>query len=196
MLFPAYFAALSVILLVLHGVWLSKPVQKLLARARPSRKPAIEEATEVVVEEAPQHNGLIADLKNHINAKGGPVIFFYKVLRLVGCLALVGLTIATLVIDEHDRESSFIETLKKKKKKKKHASASDSFTELEWLHVALCLTYVRCRLSKIYDNAHVSVDVRLIPCFGFSFREASLGRYRQCTPCLPFTFRLGGLRVP
>ncbi|KAL5534538.1 hypothetical protein ACEPAG_1001 [Sanghuangporus baumii] len=138
LLFPAYLAALSAVFIILKGVLGLKPVRSLVTRA--FRRPITEETDDGIGQDVPEHGGILADIKMHIDAKGGPVIFTYKMLRLLGCLTLVGLTIATLVIDETDRQTGFLEILKKKKKKKKHAR-SDEFTEAEWLQVAVCLTY-------------------------------------------------------
>ncbi|KAH8120523.1 hypothetical protein DFH11DRAFT_1560461 [Phellopilus nigrolimitatus] len=150
LLYPAYFAALSVTTLVLYAFVDSKPVQRLLTRLSLQRQGAddvangeLEEDEAIVEAEASPHAGIIADIKAHVNSTGGPVIFFYKMLRMVGCLVLVGLTIVTLIIDEHEREIGLLMILKKKKKgnRKKAAPFSDSFSDAEWLQVALCLAY-------------------------------------------------------
>ena len=114
------------------------------SRVSRSNKETVEETDETTTHEVIEHGGIFADIKMHVNEKGGPVIFAYKTLRLIGCLILVGLTIATLLMDENDRQTGFLESLKKKgKKKKKHAPSSDEFTKAEWMQVALCLFYVR-----------------------------------------------------
>lgn len=147
MLVPAYLSIISVLILALRALISSKWFTKLWSRLRRSDKTsgrvfdAEVDADEPVIR---THAGIIADIQSHVKAKGGPIIFFWKLLRLAGCLTLVGLTMATLIIDEEGRESTLIDVLKKKKKKgkKKTDPISDEFTLEEWLHVALCLTYV------------------------------------------------------
>lgn len=120
-------------------------MQRLLTRLR-SRKSEEEESDdeELIVEPSTSpHAGIIGDIKTHISSIGGPVIFAYKFLRLVSCVVLLGLTITTLIVDEWDRETSFLNALKKKSKEKKGASSdAAAFTKAEWLQVALALTYV------------------------------------------------------
>lgn len=122
-------------------------VAKLIARLSSKGKyEPLEDEEETAVDHsvATPHEGVLSDLKLHIKLMGGAQIFFYKVLRLLGCLTLVALTIVTLVVDENAKEGSgLIGLLKKKKHKgKRKPSHSDSFTTEEWLQVALLLTYV------------------------------------------------------
>ena len=150
LLVPAYLSILSIAILLLRSTLTSKWFTKLWARIRRRDKAndlALDAEAEVDEAVVRTHSGIIADIKSHVQAKGGPVIFGWKLLRLAGCLTLVGLTMATLIIDEESRESSFVDVLKwkkgkGKKKKKKDTPATDEFTTEEWLHVALCLTYV------------------------------------------------------
>lgn len=145
LLFPAYLAVFSATALILRGILSLKSVQGLISRRRVDE----EEEEDVTVEPTVSpHTGIISDVKTHIESMGGPTIFAYKVLRLVGCLVLVVLTIVTLVIDEEEREKSdgFGVARKKHKGRKKKKSKS-GFTDAEWLQVALCLTYVSARLS-------------------------------------------------
>ncbi|EJD04272.1 uncharacterized protein FOMMEDRAFT_106872 [Fomitiporia mediterranea MF3/22] len=192
LLFPAYFAILSVVVLLLYGISVSKPVQSLLPRLYPNRNvPNAQETNDAVSQEALQHNGVLADIKLHVNAKGGPVIFAYKVLRLVGCLALVGFTIATLIIDEQGRESSFLDALKKKKKKKKHARASDEFTEAEWLQVALCLAYTYASFLALVSVAvsrrwAKTANFHLVSLLLFTW---AVFAYRDFWPLMTYTLR-------
>ena len=120
LLFPAYLATLSAVSLIIKGALGLKWVRSLVSRVSCSRKQTEEEIDEANAYEVVEHGGILADIKAHVNAKGGPVIFAYKTLRLIGCLLLVALTIATLVMDENDRQTGFLEVLKKKKRKKKN----------------------------------------------------------------------------
>ena len=141
LLWPGYTALLSAFTLLIYIVYNSTLVQSLLARLFPSRKTFSEDESDTDMPVS-HGNGIIADIKAHIASKGGPVIFFYKTLRLAGCLVLVGLTIATLVADENERSSDILDILKKKKRKGKNMPVSDAFTHDEWYQIVLCLTYV------------------------------------------------------
>ena len=135
LLFPAYLAFLSAVALGICTLMRSKFVRQLLTRLC-SRKGERKEPNdeELVVEPAASpHAETIGDIKTHINFIGGPVIFAYKFLRLVLCIVLLGLTIATLV---WERETSVFD--------ENQIASPDaaSFTKSEWLQVALALTYV------------------------------------------------------
>jgi hypothetical protein len=131
-----------------HRVLITSAVGQLLARFTSRRKyERLDEDEDVPADGAVANprEGVMSDIRAHIQSMGGTEIFVYKLLRLIGCLTLVGLTIATLVIDEQTRDSSgLLDLLKKKKHKgKKKSNHSDSFSHDEWLQVALLLTYVR-----------------------------------------------------
>ncbi len=148
-LFPAYLCAISALILVVHRVACSAIVQRLATRLLVFRKPPIEQEesddAQLEIVSSP-HEGIVNDIKTHIVSLGGPTIFVYKILRLLGCLALVALTIATLIInDYHDSSgNNFVAGLKKRKGKKKSKSKkpSESFSSSEWLQISLCLAYV------------------------------------------------------
>ena len=169
LLFPAYLSALSIALLLLRSLVASNWFNKLWIRIR-RRNKADDLDLEPEVDESVvrTHAGIIADVKAHIKAEGGWRIFGWKLLRLAGCLTLVGLTIASLVIDEENRESSVIDILKfkkgkGKKKKKKDAPVSDEFSAEEWTHVALCLTYVRFKaFAKLLASTELLQSVSAI----------------------------------
>lgn len=162
LLAPAYLSLLSIALLLLRSLVASEWFKKLWAHIRHHNKEGDIDAEADIDESVIRtHAGILADVKSHVKAGGGCIVFGWKLLRLAGCLALVGLTIATLVIDEGNRESSVIDIWKHKKgkgkKKKKDVPVSDEFTNEEWVHVALCLTYVRFGLCSItYSCPHSS----------------------------------------
>lgn len=86
--------------------------------------------------------GIVSDVKHHISTHGGPVIFTYKFARLVGCLAMLGFSIATFILDEPDIFATV--TGKWGKKHKKHRKKEQQeLSEKEWLHFTLVLTFVR-----------------------------------------------------
>ena len=143
LLIPAYLSAFSILLLLLHALLSSKLVRRPVASKQPSE--AIDEEEEEAITEpaASPHAGIINDIKTHVHSMGGPVIFTYKVLRLLGCLVLVVLTIVTLVIDEEQRTGTLgFGVAKKKHKGSRKGKGGAGFTKAEWLQIALGLTYV------------------------------------------------------
>ena len=143
LVFPIYFAAFSALVLVSYGVLQLRSVRKFISRL--SAQVAVEDEEDGLTEpEAPQHTGIFSDIKLHANKMGGVTIFTYKLLRLFGCLILVGLTIVTLIVDEQERATGLIEVWKKRSKKGQWKSSS-GFTKAEWQQVALGLFYVRYR---------------------------------------------------
>ncbi|KAI5124482.1 hypothetical protein M0805_008364 [Coniferiporia weirii] len=163
LLFPAYFAILSTITLVLYAVGSSGPVRSLWARLSPSRKDITQDEGEydqqddlpMEIEVSPRA-GIVADIVAHTDAMGGPRIFLFKTLRLAGCLVLVGLTIVTLMTDEHEREDDVPDVLSQKRKGiRNETSAPGTFVDLEWVQVSLCLVY-----SYFVFLALVSITIR------------------------------------
>lgn len=169
-----------------------------MARVFRRQKQPAEETGDSSGQDVLVHGGILADIKVHIDAKGGPVIFTYKILRLLGCLGLVGMTIATLVIDENGRQTSFLEALKRKKKKKKKNASSDAFTEAEWLQVALCLTYVCVILSMVRiaeQDTEPFADLCFLPGPGLCRSQAPLVSNGKHAPCFSPALYMGNFHV-
>ncbi|KAF7339970.1 ATP-binding cassette transporter [Mycena venus] len=130
---PAVVAAASVIVLLLH-LFLASPWGRKL------RKTSEPEVVDPVPTVHPV--GLVAEVKEHVAQHGGGVIFAFKLVRLVACLTLLGLSIASLAITEaHKSEtgkaSIFGKWGKKHPKKGKNAALSVA----EWLQLAMCMTF-------------------------------------------------------
>ena len=89
---PAYATAVSVVVLFLHWVVVSGPVQRLVTRLFSSNQDEQEDGPSDV---------LLVE-KSHVEKLGGTVIFGYLIARLLSCLALLGLSIATLLL-QHDQ---------------------------------------------------------------------------------------------
>lgn len=136
--FPAYVAFFSATVLFLHGI-LSSGVERGLSQSEDE-----DEVVDVIVEPAvPPLTGIISGIKTRVQSMGGPITFSYRVLRLLGCLVLVVLSIATLVMDGEERGTSKgSEVVRKKHKGRKKTTGKSGFTDAEWLQVALSLTYV------------------------------------------------------
>ncbi|KAJ8520559.1 hypothetical protein ONZ45_g2613 [Pleurotus djamor] len=116
-------------------------------------------------EPPPSSYGFWSEFKAHVVSHGGLHIFVYKILRLVGCLALLGLSIATLIIDEielEDRQDiqftyadqeplGWMGALARwgKKKRKHRRKEVEQLTQTEWLQFAMCMTYLYASLLSL-----------------------------------------------
>ncbi|EUC62288.1 ABC transporter, partial [Rhizoctonia solani AG-3 Rhs1AP] len=164
LLIPAACAGLSIVLLLLHVILTATPVKHYIARLR---------GREVVDDDLPQqpvlrqHTGFFPDLRTHIKGHGGPTVFTWKVLRLLACLALTGLTIAAIVSiteghntigtneyhlsDELDADPDMDELSKKggKKHKKHKKRRARWFSTAEWIEISLCMFYTYTTLLAI-----------------------------------------------
>ncbi|KAF9066068.1 hypothetical protein BDP27DRAFT_1424214 [Rhodocollybia butyracea] len=148
LIIPLYFSAASILVLLLHVIGSFKTTQKLL------RRPV------TITEEPiarPQSESILQDIKGHIRAHGGFRMYAYMITRLIGTLALLGLSISTLLLDELERvgsqelsvEDDVVNELGKwgkKHPKKKHGYR---FSRHEWLEAAMCLTFLYTSLLAL-----------------------------------------------
>jgi hypothetical protein len=81
-------------------------------------------------------------MQEHVALHGGTVIFAYKIARFVGCALLLGVSIATLMLETGYVDFGITGKHLENKPKQKH-SENGMFTKAEWLQVALCITTVR-----------------------------------------------------
>ena len=127
----------SVILLLLHIVFASKSIRKWLGKASDE---------EPVQQTSASPTTLVAELKQHVKEHGGPVIYAFMLARLLGSLALLGLSIFSLVIDEVKKLNIQIEedvsVAGKWSKKHPKRRYGTHFSKREWLEAAVCLTFV------------------------------------------------------
>ncbi|EJC98975.1 multidrug resistance-associated ABC transporter [Fomitiporia mediterranea MF3/22] len=146
LLYPAYFAGFSLALFTSEIVLRTKSVQNLLAHLRHPR----DEDNEVEEDEGGEEGGTSLDNKSLsqrstpiVNYNGGPCIFTYKVLRLIGCLALVGLTLVSLAMNERRLESAPRSEFGNYREGQPRLSAYRTFaTGNEGRETSLCLTYI------------------------------------------------------
>lgn len=90
------------------------------------------------IDSAVRATDYLQHFKDHVFQSGGTKIFTYRVLRLVGCLGLLGLSIVSLVLDI---EESYISDIRDKAQKRR--PYSDTWLKpKEWLTTSLCLTFV------------------------------------------------------
>lgn len=91
---PLYVVTASVVVLVSQLLWHSSPGLKLRATWFKS----VPEEPEY----APETHSIAAHIENH----GGRSIFVFKAARLVGCLALLSLSLVSLVLEKEDEQET------------------------------------------------------------------------------------------
>ncbi|OCH85242.1 hypothetical protein OBBRIDRAFT_807663, partial [Obba rivulosa] len=127
--FPAGIASVSAVLYLLHLILLSKPVEALRARI------FIPKAA--LAEDVSSESTITADdaepplVRGHVESLGGPVIFAFRCARLLCCLALLALSVLTVVAP---------------KVRKSH---SESFTSSRPFNLSLCGVYVYATLLSL-----------------------------------------------
>ncbi|PBK69165.1 hypothetical protein ARMSODRAFT_1019154 [Armillaria solidipes] len=184
---PAYVAAASAALLILHILLSWTPVRRFISRSQKNKK-FLDNNREP--QPTTQSFGILAEVREHVALHGGPAIFFYMVFRFLSSLALLGLSAASLVLDErdriHDNVGLYGKWGKKHKGKKEHSRA---FTNEEWLEASLCLTFLytsflaliavtaKPRCSRVVAR---HFNVVLLAAFGVYF-------YRDLFPLLTYT---------
>ncbi|KAJ7141418.1 hypothetical protein C8R44DRAFT_763397 [Mycena epipterygia] len=116
LIFPLYIATASIVTLLLHLLWSSKPVLKLRVSYFKTTEQEPEDMTETY------------SVAVHIEKHGGKTIFAFKAARLAGCLELLALSIFSLVSDREDGQET-------------GTFAPSDTSPRGTLHAALCVTY-------------------------------------------------------
>ncbi|KAJ7071475.1 hypothetical protein C8F01DRAFT_1317450 [Mycena amicta] len=130
---PAVVAASSTVVLLLHWFLASAWGRKLRAVFFKTHS---SDDTEVPV---PNPAGVLAEFRQHVAHHGGEVIFGFKLLRLIACLVLLGLSITSLaLVNKSETGQSIFGKWGKKHPKKSPSSHGLSVTE--WAHISLCMT--------------------------------------------------------
>jgi hypothetical protein len=128
-----YLGLVSIGIVLLHLLLLLTPLKKYLLPPRPTSN-----QTPVLNE----HYGLVGEIKLNIKSNGGFEIWFWKVLRLLGCFALVAVSIACAIIETDDT----VHTDGKhwgKKHRHRHRHKHSKFSDYAILQLALAGLYVR-----------------------------------------------------
>ncbi|CCO37550.1 ATP-binding cassette transporter abc4 Short=ABC transporter abc4 [Rhizoctonia solani AG-1 IB] len=167
LLIPATCAGVSIVLLLLRVVLSTAFVKRLVTKLRGQQ---VDEDDADSVPQQPvlrQHTGFFPDLRSHINAHGGAIVFAWKVLRLLSCLALTGLTVGAIVsINEGHKitgtsESQLIYSpyldldigalgKSRENKHKKHSRNRHTwFSTAEWIEISLCIFYTYTTLLAV-----------------------------------------------
>ena len=157
LLIPSYAILASILVLFLQLILSSGPIKALRARTSAST-----ENTGTAGEHSADstRTGLVSAVKEHVKRSGGTTIFVYNLSRLVVVLSLLFLSIFSFLREEEHHQQHLIgsglsvHSLGKhrgKKRKHKHRDGGDSFSEREWLDLALCLTYV-CSIHFLFAS--------------------------------------------
>jgi hypothetical protein len=147
LLIPAYLSLLSVSILLGQAIYAFVKQERNLGF---NQSEVADERNDAVV----YTGGIKTELARHVKERGGVPIFFWKLLRLATCLALVGVTIA-IIVDEKEASSpnetpfngGFVDALinwskKKRRKRRDNEPEEPLFTKDEWYQLSLCLVFV------------------------------------------------------
>ncbi|KAJ7286214.1 hypothetical protein C8J57DRAFT_1446843 [Mycena rebaudengoi] len=131
LIIPAVVAALSAALLFVHLLWASVWGRKLRAFVSKSAQ---------------------AESSPGAAPPVGTVIFAFKLVRLVACLALLGLSLASLALTEtHESETGRMGVLRKWGKKHPKNEKGPEVSLTGWLQMAMCATYFYASLLAIIE---------------------------------------------
>ncbi|SJK98372.1 uncharacterized protein ARMOST_01637 [Armillaria ostoyae] len=146
LIIPFYASIASVLILLIQGV---KGFLRQVEDTKDGPVDTDEEPAEI--DPAVRATDYLQHFKDHVSQSGGTKIFTYRVLRLAGCLGLLGLSIASLVLDI---EESYISDRRDKAQKKR--PYSDTWLKpKEWLTASLCLTFLYTFLLAVISvTAH------------------------------------------
>ncbi|KAF8832671.1 hypothetical protein HHX47_DHR1001791 [Lentinula edodes] len=153
LIIPLCVSAASILGFVIHLIARVEPVRRLFRRI--GTVPNSEESAAPV-----QPENLIQELNAHVGSRGGPIIYVYMLIRLVGTLALLGLSITSLILDEVRRngkqglellegQEDIVDSLGKWGKKHPKKKYGTHYTKREWLEAAMCLTFLYTSLLAL-----------------------------------------------
>lgn len=132
LVWPFYAAAASILIFAVHGIVV---FAKQRLHPTPDYTPPV-----------PQEPiaGVWREVKANIRERGGWEVFFWKLVRLLACIALAALSIVSLVSDAQSEPAS--DPAGFRKPKHKHPKVPDprtSFTQHELVELSLVAFYVR-----------------------------------------------------
>lgn len=183
--FPGYIASVSATILIVNITFSSNAFKRLQSRVfqRPSSFELDDSGHDVHVA------NLSAEFRVHISHHGGGIIFAYKVARLVGCLALLGLSTYPFALDVDVSNPQGLGSQGKWGKKHKHMHKGYDLSVKEWLDLSMCMNYLYGSLlalmslsatSRWSNVASKHLIIMLIATFGIYF-------YRDLFPLATFT---------
>jgi hypothetical protein len=139
LMLPVYLACISLVIALLHVIVLATPLKKILL-------PHSASSRTVLHSEPNPDTGFLGSIKVNIKSNGGLTIWLYKVLRLLGCLALLGVSIAAAVLASDDTlHTNGKHWGKHGRRRHRH---KHKFSAYEYIQIALCAFYVRTPSSE------------------------------------------------
>ncbi|KAH6916785.1 ATP-binding cassette transporter [Coprinopsis sp. MPI-PUGE-AT-0042] len=140
MVIPSYVALASTVVLVLHVILASSRARKLWARI--TRREVVQEnsADEPVFAHR-NETDITNDFAEHVAQHGGFTIFSFRVLRLLSCLVLLGLSVYTAIKDEDSITNAFGKKGKGKHGRKHRDKDHRQLSDKEWADLLLTMTY-------------------------------------------------------
>lgn len=131
---PVYFSAASVLIFAIHILHTWRPIMKICGRLLLRHKAVGQEAHSqdgTAVDTTPQPS---LQVQSHILSHGGLAIFAFEVARLLGCLLLMALSLATVLVGVDATKSNLIESRGK--------DVLIEFTKAKSVQSASCITAV------------------------------------------------------
>ncbi|TFK76754.1 P-loop containing nucleoside triphosphate hydrolase protein [Pluteus cervinus] len=132
---PTYFVGLSVLVLLANVTASSRPYRSLHARMFGAEDSDDEDPAEDTT--STTTTSISSEIRLHVAHHGGIVIFTYIIIRLLGCLALLGLSIFTAIEDELYPSNESVGFLRGRKKN----GSEPVLTTNETLALAMCMFY-------------------------------------------------------
>jgi hypothetical protein len=134
---PVYLGLVSATVGILHIILLTTPLKKYFVTP-PS-------TTRILLHvESDPPTGFLAEIKGNIKSNAGLTIWTYKVLRLIGCLALVAFSVVAAVIATDDTyHTEGKHWGKKHRGRHGHKGRSSNFSDYAWIQIVLTAFYVR-----------------------------------------------------
>ncbi|KAG2023135.1 ATP-binding cassette transporter [Coprinopsis cinerea AmutBmut pab1-1] len=83
---------------------------------------------------------IVSDFSEHVKLHGGATIFAFRVLRLLACIALLGLFVYSSILDEQSSLYVIFGDKKKKGGRKHRDKTPPKLTEQEWIDMMLSMT--------------------------------------------------------
>ncbi|PVG02126.1 hypothetical protein CPB86DRAFT_772767 [Serendipita vermifera] len=133
LMLPVYLACVSLVVVLLHVIVLVTPLKKyILPHSRSSQT--------VLHSDPDPPTGFMGSIKANIKSNGGLTLWLYKVLRLLGCLALTGVSVAAAVLASEDTlHTNGKHWGKKGRRRHRH---KHKFSAYEWIQIALVAVYM------------------------------------------------------
>ena len=140
LILPPLLAAISILIVAIRYISTRKFVKKVWARF--TKNPIEEEEEPLEPTVVTDHIGFLADLRHQVKSLGGVYIFAFRVLRLLSIFTLVGLSVATFILDEEAPSSHTTTRGRHQGRRHGHHRGGNTLTYSEWLDLAVSITYV------------------------------------------------------